>query len=193
MYSKLWQYTPGWGPNPWPHSHSVEQSQHRDVSIYWCFTAGNSPGEMKCPIQVYPVHYLSPCHGAAPSVVGVCEQDWCWTWALCVTEGEDFTDKAQPANSHYDIYRCKTPRGRCMRAVQRPHYFRSKVDIAQNPFSGHGQKQMLKGGEQAWLKLPAACPLGTWPRVWAQLQQRCGAPNFPLISAAPSRLHFIWF
>lgn len=44
---------------------------------------------------------------------------------------------------------------------------------------------------QEWLKLPAACPLGTWSRVWAQLQQGCGAPHFSLISAIPSRSHII--
>jgi len=78
-----------------------------------------------------------------------------------------------------------------MRAVQRPYYFRSKVCVAQNLLSSHAQEQMLTGGGQAWLKLPAACPLGTWPRVWAQLQQGCGAPNFPVVSAVLSRSHII--
>lgn len=78
-----------------------------------------------------------------------------------------------------------------MRAAQRPHYFRSKVYVTQNSLSSHGQEQMLKGGGQAWLRLPTACPLGMLPRVWAQLQQGCGAPNFPLISAVPSTSHII--
>lgn len=50
-----------------------------------------------------------------------------------------------------------------MRAVQRPHYFRSKVFVAQNPLSSHAQEQMLKSGGQARLKLPAARSPSTWP------------------------------
>lgn len=98
-----------------------------------------------------------PCSGAAPSVC--LGQLCCGTWAWCATEQGDFTGRAQPA----DIYRRRGCRGRFMRAVQRPHYFRSKVCVAQNPLSSHAQEQMLKGGGQARLKLPAASPPSTWP------------------------------
>lgn len=98
---------------------------------------------------------------------------------------------AQLANSHYNGY--EEPRGRCMRAAQRPHYFRSKVCVAQKPASSNGQQQMFKGGGQAWLKLPAVCLLGTWPRLWAQPQWGCGAPELPWILAVLSRCHIIWF
>lgn len=83
----------------------------------------------------------------------------CGTWAWCATERGDFTGRAQPA----DIYRRRGCRGRFMRAVQRPHYFRSKVFVAQNPLSSHAQEQMLKSGGQARLKLPAARSPSTWP------------------------------
>lgn len=144
---------------------------------------------MKCPTSLPGALILPWCS----SLSGVWGQVWCGTWAGCVTEQGAFTDRAQPADRHWDIYRCKGCRGRCMRAVQRPHYFRSKVCAAQNPLSSLAQEQMLRGGGQAWLKLPAASPPSTWPRVWAQLQEGCETPNIPLISAVSSRSRIIWF
>lgn len=83
------------------------------------------------------------------------------------------------SNTHCDSYGGKGPRRGCVSAAERLHCLRSKHYVAQKPIPSSGQKQMLGlKGKQGWI--PAACQRGTWPGIWAPLQQGCGTPNLPL-------------